>query len=295
MVCKVKKWAFVIIMISMLACMTVGCGGKKSSISDTLSKISLPQSDKTFYQFRNQYVRLEPQDTCDGVTAQPNEHPAQLPEDRLRAALSSFMVRPPNLGDAIPLFSAKEIDTLTDPIRKALGSASPGEDVLVAIVGSHRDTTGYQRGMTLARLFMANGAMNVIFGSIHLPIDAYDSQNNVAPVDYRLYPFQQGTRCQALNTDYQLMASDTGVYFFAENGRERSDWMVVNVGIVSERETPQMAVSPRHPVVPRVMVPSPIAPQGVEERFEILKRLRDKELITEKEYSEKKNKLLEEL
>lgn len=296
MVCKVKKWAPVIVMITMLACTTGGCGGKKSSISDTLSKISSPQSDKTFYQLRNQYVRIEPQDTCDGFTTQPNEHPAQLPEDRLRAALSSLMVLPPNLDDPIPIFSAREIDTLTDPIRKALGSASPGEDVLVATVGSHPGGMGYQRGMTIVRLFMAHGEMNVIFGSIHLRIDQYAPQKNAVPDDYRLYPFQQGTRCTPLDTDYQFMASESGVRFYAQNGRERRDWMTVDVGIVTERKTPRVSDRAVYRIQPATgEAPAPVASRSIEERLEILKRLRDKDLITEKEYNEKKIKLLEEI
>lgn len=313
MIRDVKKGMPIIVIMFTLVCMMGGCGGINSSISDTLKQVVKSDSYKTVYQLRNEYVRLEGQGTCRGFTVKPNDHPAHLSPENLQNAMSSLMVLPPDLEFPIPVFTAEKINMLVEPIIKAIGSSSPGEDVLIAVTGDHQRSFGKIRSMTTVRMFMANGELNFIFGTVHARVDEIDPRTNTEPTYYRPDQFKQGTRCEPSKTKFKFMVSRPGVRFYTrDDGMQRSDWIIVDVGIKSERgkqmvpdsttgrvepTTPASDSQPQRPLIYHREIkqaPSTVASSGIEERLEILKRLKDKGLITADDYNDKKKKLLEE-
>lgn len=176
----------------------------------------------------------------------PNDHPVKFPPERLRSALSSLKVLPPDLEFPIPLFSCEEIDILLEPIRKAMADSSPNEEVEVAITGSHQRSFGNVRAMTTMRIFMTNGELNLIFGTIHAQVDEINPRTNTEYTYYRPNPFKQGTRCKQSENKVKLMVSQPGVRFYMPgDGIQRSDWLVVSAGIQCERVKPDRALIAR--------------------------------------------------
>ncbi len=165
------------------------------------------QDDKVFWHFRDEYVRLESSDTT-------NEHPAQLSPAEVRASLASISVQMPD--SAISLFSHKELETLSEPVSKALAAAKPNEDVTIAIIGMHPGVISQENRVTTARLFVQQHKLNVIVGDVHKEID-YEE-------DRRLNPFTAGTRAQSKTPSRPLVAQ-TG----QSAVNQRKDWVAIDV------------------------------------------------------------------
>lgn len=252
---------------------------------------------KTIWQARDQYVSIVKQEHPAGVVTPPNAHPADIAVDRLRSALESIDARIPEKDAPIRVFNDPELKILSENIREGLASAGPDEDVTFAVIGHYTALLGLlkERKVTAGRVFCRDGQINIIFGDI-----LRDVKENE---DRRLWPFVPGSRGAESSHSWTLIPSQDGETF----ARVRNDWI-----------TFPLTAPPANPAKPAVPVPSretgrtgtvnkgsaPAPPpekpaisgkKSIEERLMILNGLKDKNLITDEEYKEKRREIMNEL
>lgn len=229
------------------------------------------------------------------VPAEPgapaNAHPASLSDEALVAALGP--VQASVEGQSIPLFAKDELKGLARPLREALALARPGDDLI--LLSTYKRGGGFMEmavGLT-ARLFVADGALNLIVHDARLDfMDRYSA-------DRSLPTFVYGSRAAA-----------SGAALAAPQAtRRRADWLSfplaptpapapVPAAIPAPAPTvPPVAASPKPAVAP---APAP-APrdeafyEAQAQRLRALKKLRDENLISEAEYQEKREAILKTL
>jgi hypothetical protein len=274
-----------IVLISIaLAFTTIGCAHSPSTEAKN-------ESAKTVWQFRYQYVRLEPQDICSKEPAEPNDHPVTLSADDLRMALASLKFFSPHADRPVAVFSREELDTLVPPMVKAFRQAHPDEDVTLAIEGTHPGGIGYRIGMTTARLFYRNGKLNLIIGCLHAAVNDYDSPLHVENTDRRLKPFPEAYRCHASALKVSWAPSTPGLRLHDQDGGPRNDWLVLSLGqkpaATPAQETPAAVPNQKAPPMNK------LDDRNIVHRLQILKQLRDQDLITDQEFKAKKQQILQ--
>jgi hypothetical protein len=267
-------------LLTKLLCAALLAGG----VSTTLA------ADKRTWQIR-EFTRVElvPRE----AGAEPNEHPASLSADALRDQLAQVRFVAPNGSQ--PLLAADELADLAGPLSQALQRAAPTDDVL--LLSSARREKGLLGAPTAvtARLFVQGGQLQLIVQDARFEFfDAYRG-TNIAP------RFRFGSRSaagavklegtNALNRrpDWLSIAAQASVQPAAaqvkslERGSAKdpanSQGQVQNQGLIQEKAQDKTQEKG----------------QDIERRLETLKRLRDKNLISEDEYQQKRKDLLQQL
>jgi Short C-terminal domain len=282
----------------------MGCAGHH-----TLSNQD-QQDGKIFWSHRYQYVRLIPQAHCPGVPVVANSHPQDL-DGRLQSALASMRIDLPDQDKTAPVFTRSDLEKITGPLLRAFKKAAPDEDVALAVEGMHPGNFGLERSVVTARMFIQNGnTLQVIFGKkLYTPIEDYDPLWHAEPRDYRLSPFLPGSRCQRAGKKFPAIIATSTVQLHKQDGNVRKNWLTVSLA-----EQPQPPQVPMPTAMPPAAHPptatTPPAVQGtqgmprqvaephektLEEKLQILKNLKDKGLITDQEYKEKKKEILDSL
>ena len=247
---------------------------------------------KNIWQRLDQFVAIEKQDSAKGSPPPPNDQPAQLSADTIRATLGMLSIMLKESENPTPLFTEGELTALGSALAQGLSQARPDEDVTFAIIGLHPSLLGLKSPMvTTGRLFFSKGRLNLILGSVHDPVSDRD--------DRRLKPFIPGSRASVPDVSWRV-ATATGEQIQTANGRP--DWLTLvpadatvpaTTEDVTSRKTPAAGTHPSAPTPPATV--SRPAPKSVEERLLILKGLHDKGLITEEEYRAKRLEILREL
>lgn len=295
--------AIIVILLSMTL---AGCSGHTGSIKQN------KPATRILWTHRYQYVRLEPRERCGHEESTANAHPATLTREELGTALALLRIDFLDEEKSVPVFSRKEMETLIDPLIKAFGLATQDEDIALAIEGIHPSATGYQRTITTARLFLQAEGLHLVFGKLHDPIDDYDSPMGMAPTDRRVKPFMPGSRCLESHRKFPALLFADNVHFFEQGDTVRKNWLVIGISNVHQPKrtsgTPMIRMTtpllPTETGAPAVVdsnqatpgkMPAHQTPQGrsLEEKLQILKKLWEKDLITDQEYQDKKRKILD--
>lgn len=228
------------------------------------------------------------------VPAEPgapaNAHPATLSDEALVAALGP--VQASVEGQTIPLFAKDELKGLARPLREALALAKPVDDVI--LLSTFKRGGGFMEmpvGLT-ARLFVADGALNLIVHDARLTfMDRYSA-------DRTLPTFVYGSRAAA-----------SGVALEAPQAtRRRADWLSFPLAPAPlPAAAPVSAPAPAPAVIPVAAPPKPAATaapatapaardeafyEAQAQRLRALKKLRDENLLSEAEYQEKRDAIL---
>lgn len=243
-------------------------------------------------------IRLVPREA--GSVA--NEQPAMLETETLRQLLSPLRFA---VGtNAQPLFATDELVELLDPLREAFSVAGPDDDLLL-LSSSRRGGGVFQAPLAVtARLFVQGGQLQVIVNDAR-----YEFYN-----DYRgsgrAPQFSFGTRARAGKV---TLRSAIGT-------QPRSDWVSLPLTAAAAALPPAAApaaapapvpATPASPA-PAATTARPAAPPAaaaapalrprdagyadeVEQRLITLKRLRDRGLISEEEYQQKRREILQAL
>lgn len=217
--------------------------------------------------------------------AAPNQQPARLGVDVLRWQLGG--IRATVDGKVVNLFAADEINDFAEPLAQALALAGPGDDVL--LVSTSRRGASFLSNVTAvtARLFVQDGSLQFIVRDVRLEF-VKDYINSRAPLK-----FSHGSR----STASQVVLSNS-----AATSR-RSDWLALGLtlpGAAPSAPAPaQTAVPVPVAPAPAVTAPAAAAPEPLqtelEHRLATLKRLRDRGLISEEEFQEKRKEVLKQL
>jgi hypothetical protein len=250
-------------------------GGRATVVSDDTSRVTQFVS-----RLELGYVRIERIE--DG--APPNDQPLAITATQLRTMLEKLEFSKDDSNE--PIFSAEELTEISAPLSTALARAGPREDVTFAVSGKHGSSVAaavfQSKTLTTGRLFVKNGAINIIFNEIH-----GEFEDRLRATGW-LAPFVPGSRNKTASV---VVVAAPGVGYASRN---RRDWIQL-----AENTVPA-APSARNPaatgIAPGAATGS--APQGdayyqdIEKRLTLLKGLKDKGLITEQEYNDKRKDIL---
>jgi hypothetical protein len=209
------------------------------------------------------WVKLQRQE----AGAEPNQHPFPLSAAAVAALLGDVQLL--DQGRTEPLFAANELAGLQDSLAAALSQAGPGEDLL--LFSSHRFEPGFlaHQLTTTARIFCQGGRLNLIVGDARVDYVARIPMYAAAP------PPEQGSRKR---TGSVRLGSATGQVL-------RADWLALPLPVAgATRPVPAAASTP----AAGAGLPAPNAA----ERLRTLRQLRDQDLISEQEYQQKRQEIL---
>jgi hypothetical protein len=216
--------------------------------------------------------------------AAPNQHPARVTADALRWQLGG--IRATVDGSSVALFAADEISDFAEPLAQALVVAGPGDDVL--LVSSSRRGASFLTDVTAvtARLFVQDDKLQVIVRDARAAFVKEYINSNKAP------KFNHGSR-----------ASASGVVLTNSSATSRrGDWLAL--GLTVPGAAPALVAAPVTAATAgptAAAAPAPAAPAmeplqtEAEHRLATLKRLRDRGLISEEEFQEKRKEVLKQL
>ena len=219
------------------------------------------------WQSSDQFVALELQDSVSPGPVQPNDHPIELPLDRIAAMLASIDIHATDNGKPEPLFTRSGVEVLAPQLQQGLRQASPKEDVTFAVIGLHDALYGLAKSpkVTTGRVFYKEGRLNIIVGLAQQEVRERD--------DRRLAPFTPGVRQKASEGEWQLLPHP------GQKGYKlvRKDWVAFSdewLAPVAEKNVPPKQTTPT-------------------ERLTTLKELKEKGLISEEEYQKKRAQILD--
>jgi hypothetical protein len=202
-------------------------------------------------------------------------------------------------GGSQQLFAADELTELAEPLSQALERAGPDDDVLL-LSASRRDG-GVLAAPTAvtARLFVQGERLQLL----------------VHDVRYEFYNNYRGTNEAPRFSFGSRSAAGAVAIGSARASNARVDWLAIPVRGEAAADAAAAAAATAAVVAPgphpSAAVAAPIAPpaptpalqrpldaagaQDLERRLETLKRLREKNLITEDEYQQKRKEILQRL
>jgi len=227
--------------------------------------------------------------------AEPNQHPATLQPEGLRQQLAQIQAVGRN--GVQPLFASDELGELVLPLTQALERAGPGDDVLLLSSARRAGDIFMAPTAVTVRLFVQGGQLQFIVRDVRL--EFYDTYRgtHVAP------RFGFGSRKAAGGASVQSAGATNA----------RPDWLAIPLqgaapaSAAAAPAVPAALAAPAAPAVPAAIAPAVAAPappparkaldaaavEDIERRLEVLKRLRDKGLINEDEYQQKRKEILQ--
>ena len=216
------------------------------------------------------------------AVAEPNQHPATLQADALRQQLAQ--IQSVGRNGAQPLFAPDELGELVLPLTQALGRAGPGDDVLLLSGARRAGNMFVSPTAVTARLFVQGGQLQFIVHDARL--EFYDTYRGTQTAPR----FTYGARKAAGGVTVQSAAATNA----------RSDWLAIPLqGTAPATAAPAPAALAPAPAA-TATAPPPVrkaldaaAAEDIERRLETLKRLRDKGLISEDEYQQKRKEILQ--
>lgn len=238
-------------------------------------------------------IRLVPREPG----SQANQHPAEVSPDALRQQLTRLRF---TVGTSSqPLFTSDEVGELVEPLVQALGNAGSDDDVLLLSSARRGDAVLYRPVAVTARLFVQGGSLQFIVNDAR-----YEFYNNY--IGSRRQPeFTYGSRARTGNA---VLRSESATAV-------RADWLAIplTAGVAPAAATAPTAAAttaiqpptaaPIAPAVAPAPIAAPVAPalrprdpgfaEEVEQRLTTLKRLRDRGLISEEEYQQKRREVLQ--
>ncbi len=220
-----------------------------------------------------------------------NLHPVNVDAASLKAQLGAIQVA--TRSGVEPLFDGEELAELTPVLARALSLARPTDDVLLLSNARRGGRMAAPTGVT-ARLFATSEGLNVLVDDTRFSFMADYINTRVEP------RFTYGTRAKSSSA----VLRGEGIV------SKRADWVLLPMagvagasvaGAGGVMQLPARAPGPATAVVtppaPAAVAPGSAAAIGdeVEQRLITLKRLRDKNLITEEEYQHKRREVLQKL
>lgn len=198
-----------------------------------------------------------------------NLHPQVVSTEMLGRALAGLRV-----ANGAPLFDPDAAATLATGLGKALAKAGPQQDAAFLVTTKPGGGVLGTRLGNSGRAFIDSRGLNLIVAEAHVEfVGKYRATRMERPFDF-------GSRAKASPV---TLAVDSP-------GRQRNDWVVIplNGSVTAERGVPA-------PVPASLAVPAERNEQyyqAQETRLKALKRLREQDLIDEKEYQAKRSEIL---
>ena len=273
----------------------------------------------------NLYVKLAAQDQLKRDATPPNQHPARLDAETVTRALESIEVW--NRGGLLnkremkKLFSLQQARLLGQYVSVGLSRAEARQDLVFVLARSEKKYRVIQNtGHTGGRIFYLDDKLHIIIGDYDAAGDRFKemAQKSHGVTDVRQH-FKHGRRARVSGFKGVVVGS-AGLSVYKEADKARRDWLVVDLeqaaaAYLAERDDRQRSEQEADPGAEaerlarerremrlemarmrKAMRASGAAQQRpVEERLKTLEQLRDKDLITDSEYQERRTAILEEI
>lgn len=225
-------------------------------------------------------MRLQPAKD-DAADAAPNRHPAKVSEALVERLLASVRI-PKGKDGTEPLFSSAEAWTLAPAISEALAVATPGEDVLVQSSARRAVNSIEAPTVATARIFVTPDGLQLLVHATRF--DYYDRWRGAAKVPDFPVASRKATGATVLQSP--LAKS------------QAASWLVFPLS--ADLKTAALAPPPKA-AAPAAAATAVTAARPRDasffneqaQRLDGLKGLREKNLITEAEYQQKRSEVLQ--
>lgn len=236
------------------------------------------------YQSDGNYVRLDPIE----AGAPANSHPFAISAGQLSRLLAGIKASGAASVGSAPVFSQEELDTIVPPLASALSKAGPNQDVTFAVT-ARRGIFGRlaPKAVTTGRLFVQGDSLNLIFGLIQ-------QRTNGEVLDHRgvVPEVIPGTRSRRIDLNVGQIEPGSGHVH-----ERRGDWLVFDRSAIP----PAAAAPTRRDTGAKSGGEAPATPtvdgkvQEIEHKLRVLETLRERGVISEQEYRERRRAILEQL
>lgn len=279
------------------------------------------KKDVIWQENNNKYFKYAVQDKS---SFGENDHPVELEEKEISAVLESIKIQGKNRPDKEEklksIFTVEQMNMLSRYLAKGLKNAKPQQDIIFVMEKSIKRSLGLKpEGFFVAgRAFYKDNKLNIIIGDYdRRRDDSYEAAVDPTHVGIVRYQFDHGKRSK--NSRFkETIISVNGIEKKQLNNTQRTDWLVIDVAVASKaydqqqtmRKNEEMAkkrkeireilgseeINQREETIPQKQTDRPRkVTNSLEERLTTLKRLKDKNLITDEEYAQKRKQLLDEL
>ncbi len=257
-----------------------------------------------------------------------NDHPVSLEPADIRKALSTMEFTEKRFlsGEQIrSLFSVSQLDTLSKNLVIGLQKATPDQDIIFVMQGGRKklillDSKTFVAG----RAFYQAGRLNIILGEYDRARNkAFESQYDPSGRGEVPYALNHGLRTRASRNFKGAVIGVEGVENKRLDGTPRSDWFVIDIEraaaysktkgetqtvtqsdkylqleaakLSRERREMRAELARMRKEMKALSADSAAAQETPEERITVLKELLRKELITQEEFAQRRQEILDEI
>lgn len=242
-----------------------------------------------------------------------NDHPVELNAEEISTVLGLLKIRGKDDHGSgkkpKPVFPIQQADMLGRYLAKGLENAKPDQDIVFALEKSGTRLLGLKRDrfFVAGRAFYKDHKLNVIIGDYDRPRDeGYEAAYDPTHVGIVRYNFDHGSRSKSSKGFKKAIVKVDGVENKQLEKTQRGNWLVIDVKAASEADARMTSLRKQEEMAKkreelRETLGSDetgrpkSATRSLEERFITLKRLRDKGLITDEEYAQKRKQMLNDL
>ena len=282
------------------------------------------------WKLQEQYVALAPPLDTEHAHQARNQHPVTLDLGDVRDALLSLELWVDRgffrNEQAVHVLSPSQVATMIRAVVEALSQASPSEDVVFNIGGYGKLAADLasEKFWTAGRIFFVDGKMNIIIGTFQAKKDRGARQAEGAHGilnDHSDIRFKHGNRDDVAKMPGRI-STTMGVTLNAARGRERPDWVQVDIAVAAlafqdsmvpaehkkregkvKQEAAKLTVERRQMREEMARLRKELGKlksggataAGLEQRLATLQELKDRDLITDGEFQDRRQAILEEL
>lgn len=223
--------------------------------------------------------------------ANNNQHPLTINSEKLCHLLESITVKK-NKDDAGPLFPAKAQEELCGVLSEALNQATPEQDIVLHYIHPVYRGMMVDAQISSVRIFVADDQLNFVFGAMRQEFGTIRKQfDTQGDNDFTENMWHFDAAIPVVNTGSRFISSDLagGSLNAGRVGKlleGKKNWLVFPLG-----NTPTMQANASTTKIEKASTVT----MPVEERLKKLQQLKDKNLISDLEYQEKRKQILDSL
>jgi hypothetical protein len=265
----------------------------------------------------NEFIKYIDQDTS---SPGKNDHPVVLQAKEINTILVSIKFHEQEKDKLATedkfksVFTDQQASLLGRYLEQGLKEAKPHQDIIFVLEKSVKRLTLLKpaRYFVAGRVFYKDNKLNIIIGDYDLlRNEAFEAVSDPTGTGHIHYSFDYGNRSKP-SSFKKTIASINGIENKQQNNTRRGDWLVIDVSVASKaiehmtsmRKQEEMenrrkeiveVLGSEDTILIDATNSSEKATRSVVERLTELELLRNKDLITDEEYAQKRKQILDEL